>query len=301
MSDNVPPLCACGCKKLTKLSKKSKEGKLVFTKFLPGHGGHPVLSRREFTCKRCGKVFEKKWRPSEAKKYGRDGYEFCSRRCSDNRLTLNEQAFDSELSPEAFYWLGFLLGDGNICQDRLTCGLTACDVEHLVKLARFLGLSRERVSMRTLSSSKFGKTSDCAWLSVRSKHLCDRLKELGLEENKSTREVVLPQFRGNIDVLRGLIDADGCVCFTSGATALGLCGSHNVCAVLQEWANRIGSFPKISRQGAIFTCKVSAGPAKKLLNLLYYPDCLALDRKESKAREILSSKKIHEKPQQSDR
>jgi hypothetical protein len=290
MLDNEPPLCACGCKKVVVLSKKSREGALAFVKFLPGHGGHPVLSRREFTCKRCGKIFEKKWRPSEAKKYGRDGYEFCSRRCSDNRLFLNEQAFDGELSPEASYWLGFLLGDGCICQDRLICGLAAKDAEHLVKLAKFLGLSRDRVSTMTFSSS-FGKVGNVAQLSVRSKHLCDRLKELGLEENKSTREVVLPQFRDNLDVLRGLIDADGCVCFTLGANALGLCGSHDVCAVLQEWANRIGSFPKISRQGAIFTCKVAAGPTKKLLNLLYYPGCIALDRKELKAREILSSKK----------
>jgi len=241
-------------------------------------------------CQRCGGPITKRWRPSETKKYGREGYMYCSRRCSDNRLGLDESVFNGDLSPDAAYWLGFLIGDGNICDNRLTCGLKIDDSEHLRKFAAFFGLTPDRVREYPDIVSAYGMFGKSGF-SLRSKPVCDRLQELGISERKSCNEVVLPQFRSNLDVLRGLVDADGSVCFTADSTiAVGLCGSYNVCSFFREVAlDLTGSFPKIAPQGLIFTVRLGTWPAKTLAAALYYPGCTALNRKFENARKIAES------------
>lgn len=56
-----------------------------------------------------------------------------------SKYTLNEDAFDV-LSPEAMYWLGFLLADGSVSSRKHTIQLklSAKDRSHVEAFARFL-------------------------------------------------------------------------------------------------------------------------------------------------------------------
>lgn len=236
-----------------------------------------------FICERCGVEFYRKWRTSEQKKYKRDGYRFCSRRCSDNRLHLKEDAFREPLPPEALYWLGFLVGDGNISENRIALGLSIKDRSHIEKFARFLGCGADRIH-DYFSRNNFGNNYKSEFR-VRSDSLVDQLKRLGLTENKSTKETVLPRLRSSLDLLRGLIDSDGSVC--SSGPAIGLCGSFDICSVFHDLALQLtGSEPKISPQGKIFTVKLGTQSAKILSKALYYPNCVSLSRKEKEARSM---------------
>ena len=41
-------------------------------------------------------------------------------------------------TPEAFYWIGFLLADGSFYDNRLKLGLSIKDADHLYKFANFI-------------------------------------------------------------------------------------------------------------------------------------------------------------------
>jgi len=60
-------------------------------------------------------------------------------RTTPRRYPLNEGAFDT-LTPEAAYWLGFLLADGSVSDaGLLTLRLAAVDREHVERFRAFVG------------------------------------------------------------------------------------------------------------------------------------------------------------------
>lgn len=76
----------------------------------------------------------------------RRGVETRNRSSAQRKWTVNENAFDA-LTPEAIYWIGFLLADGNIFRhpkhsDLLSVGLKESDAGHVEKLKTFLGSNK---------------------------------------------------------------------------------------------------------------------------------------------------------------
>ena len=62
-----------------------------------------------------------------------------------NRVRVNEKAFDNINTEEQYYWLGFMYADGNISStgNRLEMVLSIKDLAHLEKFRAFLKLETE--------------------------------------------------------------------------------------------------------------------------------------------------------------
>ena len=110
------------------------------------------------------------------------------------RHHLNLEAFAEPLSPEAKYWVGFLLADGCVSSngnyDYIGLGLKFSDVEHVRKFARFVGVREESVRER-LGVNNFGK-NHAAQLVFSGKGLVPQLAKYGIVPRKPKQNTRLP-------------------------------------------------------------------------------------------------------------
>ena len=118
-------------------------------------------------------------------------------------------------TPEAYYWLGFLLADGHFSKtNRLLVGLSDKDHDHLIKLSNFLG-----VNPPTLSTNKqgYGYTN----LRVMDVTTVAILKErYSIDSNKTYNPPILDSIKEDnlFALMIGFIDGDGSIKFQSGRT-----------------------------------------------------------------------------------
>ena len=120
---------------------------------------------------------------------------------------LNLEAFAEPLSPEARYWIGFLLADGCVSSngnyDYIGLGLKFSDVEHVRRFARFVGVCEESVRER-LGVNNFGKNHS-AQLVFSGKGLIPQLAKYGVVPRKSWTASVPPTLAHDQDFWRGLV------------------------------------------------------------------------------------------------
>lgn len=116
---------------------------------------------------------------------------------------LNQRFFDDPITEPAAYWLGFLIGDGQVHADgRVVVALAARDEAHLVKLRHALGANKPLVH-RTLHVP-------VAELRIYSKGMVARLSTLECFQSKTCRHG-FPAASADLwpHIIRGLFDADG--------------------------------------------------------------------------------------------
>ncbi|MER6570569.1 LAGLIDADG family homing endonuclease [Streptomyces sp. NPDC001093] len=116
-----------------------------------------------------------------------------------------------------------------------------------------------------------------------------RINELGLPYGRKSRTIAPPQVEfSRPDYLRGLIDADGSVGFTTqGYPFLSLTtASTAIVAYLCFYVEGITSTkrtPRRNQRDDIYNITYITETAKALSEHLYYPGCLSLQRKREAA------------------
>lgn len=108
-----------------------------------------------------------------------------------------------ENTPEALYWIGFILADGHIqSRGQLAVTLALKDAEHLEKLAKFLGCNvsykeKGKIGLRVMNVGAM-------------KTLCERF---GITSNKTYTPPQLPNLDTDLllSLILGFIDGDGCI------------------------------------------------------------------------------------------
>jgi hypothetical protein len=118
------------------------------------------------------------------------------------KYTFEENIFLEVNTPEKAYWLGFLMGDGNINQKStaLYLEISNKDLDHLEKFKKFLK-----------SNSPIKPTrKECSRILVCSKKFVASLKELGVTTRK-TFKTKTPNIAEELisDFYRGILDSDG--------------------------------------------------------------------------------------------
>lgn len=93
-------------------------------------------------CSNCNK--ELLYKSQAAYKLANKNNSLC-RSCASKKKQINKHCADLKVlledTPEAFYWIGFLLADGSFYDNRLTLGLSPKDSDHLYKFAKFINYS----------------------------------------------------------------------------------------------------------------------------------------------------------------
>ena len=129
----------------------------------------------------------------------------------NRKYTIDENYFDCVDSDEKAYIIGLLMSDGNITRNNISISLQESDKDVLDKINKLVGSNRPLHYIKMNDKNK--KWKNQYKLSITNKHMANRLKELGIIENKSLTlnypywlsDSLFPSF------LRGVIDGDGTI------------------------------------------------------------------------------------------
>lgn len=208
-----------------------------------------------------------------------------------NRVRLNENAFDNMQTEEQYYWLGFMYADGNISStgNRIEMRLSIKDLSHLEKFRQFLNLETE------IRTGIYNGNGFCH-LSVRNKHLWNTLNNLGCIPCKSLK-LKFPDikiFNGNklniLHFIRGYVDGDGCLSYykygNSINTEVNLVGTKEFLeSVKQLFGNQYGYIQNKSCtnwNNKSYSLSFQGMRARKFARFLYEKATIYLQRKYDK-------------------
>lgn len=138
-------------------------------------------------------------------------------------IEYNRHIFDNIDNPEKAYWLGFIVADGYLNDDKnmLRIKLGDKDKVHLEKFINFLN-----GDLSMLKSEIHNTTGNTQWyVSTYSPQIHDALKNLNVEQGKSGKEKIPPiEEKYYRDFVRGLWDGDGFI--RESLNGIGLVGSY---------------------------------------------------------------------------
>ncbi|MEW2315848.1 LAGLIDADG family homing endonuclease [Streptomyces bauhiniae] len=197
--------------------------------------------------------------------------------------------------PEYAYMFGFLQADGHLAKGPGQKGALSVELglRDAAILRPFAELTpyRSRITERTRSTNFAATHTSVTWtlyaLEARTK-----LNALGLPYGRKSGTIAPPrvEFSGH-DYVRGLIDGDGSVGFTGkGRPFLGLTtASTAIAAYVCDYGAETTGVERTVRRNArdgMYNIVWTNEAAQRLAAALYYPDCLALDRKRTAARSV---------------
>lgn len=145
------------------------------------------------------------------------------------KYIFNDRTFEVIDTPDKAYWLGFLMGDGNINQksSALYLEISNKDVDHLEKFKKFIKGNQPIKPTR----------KDCSRIIVCGKKFINTLGKFGIVKNKTyytktppINSLLLPDF------YRGILDSDGWVCKHQSQHEFGFSSAcENFIKEIQQW------------------------------------------------------------------
>jgi len=206
------------------------------------------------------------------------------------KYRLDELVFRQQ-TPQANYWIGFLMADGNISGTAIDLRLVITDEPHIRKFQSFLKTDRPISYVKSKVWSYKNKQYVCkrqARLTVQSPLLVRDLARFGVTPNKSKRAAVLG-LDMNKDFWRGVFDGDGSISDNGlGALRVACLGSEqNMRQFVTFVRSSLGTVgpqrrvdPVRRTASTAFEAVFYSKTAVALMRLLYEDCAVALDRKE---------------------
>ncbi|MGW3460814.1 LAGLIDADG family homing endonuclease [Streptomyces olivaceoviridis] len=194
--------------------------------------------------------------------------------------------------PEYAYMFGFLQADGHLSyqsrkRGRLAVEISVRDID-LLRQFQKLTPYNSNITERTRSTN-FATTHTAAIWSLHSLEARTRINELGLPYGRKSETISPPSVAfSRRDYLRGLIDADGSVGFTSkGFPFVSLTtASSAIASFLCDYAGEVTGAERNAKRNArdeVYNILYMMELAQRLAADLYYPGCLSLERKRATA------------------
>lgn len=186
-----------------------------------------------------------------------------------------------KLDEHMFYWIGFLLADGNVFEKGNTrcvqIGLKLSDKKHLSKLLSFLN-----------SNYKIRCYKNACFLCIYSDDLIKLLKSYGVFPRKSLTAKVDKKLENNKHFWRGIVDGDGTIGVISNRNHcyINLNGTKDVCSSFLKFIdNKFTSYNALektickSTTGNVYRVNFQCGKAFNIIQYLYKDADIFLDRK----------------------
>lgn len=199
--------------------------------------------------------------------------------------------------PEHSYFIGFAQADGSLSQETRNRGKFKIELqktdEYILHKFKSLFNVYSSITYRTRDTN-FCKDYSCVTWSVSNKDFRDQLESSGIPVGKKSNIVNIPTVNfSEIDYFRGIIDGDGSLGFTKlGFPFISLVTSSD--QLTQSYNDFIfrmtGSIKKLSRnkRDNVYNIMIVKEDAQKIINLLYYDNCLCLPRKYLASMEVRS-------------
>lgn len=211
---------------------------------------------------------------------------------SNRKHNFNEDYLKKIDSAEKAYWVGFIAADGYVHEKRgfMRIKLQECDYDHLVKFVQAINgdINMIKYEYHNITGNKQ------YYAEVNSRKFIDNLINLNIRQGKSSgKEQLSPIPKRYIrDYIRGLWDGDGHI----DDKCLDLISSIEVLEFVQKYLNEecyinIGKICDHCNTYRIFICK----NRDKVLQHLYYKNCISLDRKYNSINKIAQDKENYKK------
>lgn len=257
----------------------------------------------EFFCNICGEKFFRYWSNSLEKTHP-GGPKRCNLhktptiRIAWKHKNVRHDTFNSPISDEAAYWVGFLLADGSLSYRRdgahlLSLWLASKDSDQVVNFVRFIGADED--SIRTKPNNGWGQKGEVTGIMIVAHKLGARLTELGFTPKKSYDATVPPELSFNADFWRGQLDGDGAIGIRGHDWRHPLvqtCGTRAVVYAFTEYVDNVTGFrPNIVSSSSCtttFQCAVHHKNALKLIKTVWGRKGPSLERKRLIAEKILA-------------
>ena len=194
----------------------------------------------------------------------------------------NRSIFKKLENIEQAYWLGFILADGYLNEDRgfLRIKLAITDENHLKKFGKFMQEENLENAIKYDCGGAYTKDNQCAYIEFSSRELTQDLVKLGIFQNKSGQEkpINMPNEEMEIAYIRGMIDGDGHI--ENGYFKY--VGSLDSCNYLKEkfskWFNFNPKCKYIYPKGTIYSFEIRNQKINNVLKKIYSQD-IYLERK----------------------
>lgn len=155
-------------------------------------------------CPNCGSV--QQYKSSSALWLSIKNNSTC-KKCSalKNAKKLGDASFLLDDTLISYYWIGFILADGHISNNRLSIGLSAKDINHLEKLAKLLG-----VKVRTFFIKKY---NICSLSCMDTMNISKLVEKYDIKGNKTENPPNISNIseKNMIALSIGFIDGDGSI------------------------------------------------------------------------------------------
>ena len=198
-------------------------------------------------------------------------------------VNFNRQLFKTIETEEDAYWLGFILADGYLNEERnfLAIKLGAKDKHHLEKFCKYA-----QCSIDNIKETKGAVDNLLYVVTLNSKDVVLNLKQYGIFQRKSGKEIPYYNINKNLKnaYIRGIIDGDGWI--LQSLKGFGLVGSYEVC---KYFVDDMELNPEhIHDHGIIKKIDVrNQSDAKKFANKYYANATIYLDRKMELAKKLM--------------
>lgn len=207
---------------------------------------------------------------------------------SNRKHHYDEKIFDKIDSAEKAYWIGFIAADGYVNERKafMRIKLQESDKSHLEKFIKFIGGDENMIKYEyhNITGNKQ------YYAEVNGRYFINSLVKLNLRQGKSSgKEQLSPIPKRYIrDYIRGLWDGDGHI----EEKKLDLISSVEVLEFVQNYLNEkcninINKVLDHCNTYRIYVCTNRF----KVLNHLYYKNCISLDRKYDLATHLVKEYK----------
>lgn len=205
--------------------------------------------------------------------------------------SLNEAAFDTVTEASA-YWLGFLMADGCVTEQkgqwRVACCASETDGDHILRFRDFLGAGH-KISVTAPTPGGKGRKRMHVFTAP-SRRLAEAVMRFGVVPRKSHTARVIG-LENDRHFWRGCVDGDGCVTMTrkegGWMPLLLLVGARPLLEQFAEFVKlSIGRSVNVLKAATIFQIRISGSHAAAMLHVLYDDATVALARKAAEAERI---------------
>lgn len=164
-------------------------------------------------CPSCGKIIHYKY---ESTRNNAEKNKSLCRNCATYKNGSKERLGDLSVllndTPEAFYWIGFIMADGSFQNNRLCIGISAKDILHLQKFANFINFT----GLIEKTPVKLGdKIFYSCGLSVQDSRIVPKIKEKFDLKNNKTKNPPKTILKWNktllLSMFAGYVDGDGSI------------------------------------------------------------------------------------------
>jgi hypothetical protein len=216
-------------------------------------------------------------------------------------LTAEHDFLDKINSVNKAHFLGFFAGDGYNLKTGFGIKLNKKDKSFLIALKNLID-KKSPIKKHKIYHGRLSTSGEACSFIIRSKKICDKLTSLGMPPRK-TNVLSLPKLKQELyrHYLRGLFEADGCICISGSQKNLKYrrSFSFDITCKNEKYANEIiktfylccGLILHKRKTTSVFRVYANGYNSIKTLHKLFYKnlpqDSIILNRKYQKFKQAI--------------